>query len=718
MKKLVFTFLLLSISTLNIYAQQGWFWQNPLPQGNALGRAFVSGNSGYIIGHLGTFMKTTNLGTNWIVQPYIPFFELKSSQFFDLNNIYLVTDDSYLMKSSNGGINWSTIPILTGETPYVYFIDPLTGYALTHSFISNFSGTWTLYKTTNAGFSWELNKNDSSAYIWSFHFPTLQTGYSVGRVNSLLNMAKIFKTTNGGAIWDSIHTGIRPEARNVYFVNDQTGFISTYHPGYKLYRTTNGFQSWDSVYSMSNTCSFYFINESTGYAFDSYTKIKTTNSGLNWFVVQQPTNNIFFNASGTGFATGFTGEIYKTTNDGLNWNNYTSTVYSGGMLNDIFVVNENTVYIACDNSKILKTTNGGFNWIAYTDSQTDFFNSIHFFDENTGIAGVYPLNATSRIKKTTNGGINWYSVNISTTDQITDINFPNNTTGFAVSKVGYFTRSTDGGESWQTPVFISPIWSGDIRFINSNTGYWVGENKIRKTTNSGSNWVETLIDSLDGFSSVDFADLNTGFVSGFYRNNSNYLGVILKTTNSGFSWLRTNVPVNRIQEINVIDNNTIYASCDYGKILKSTNGGLNWEVYQTCYVGTLLTSDFFNSTTGYAASFNGVIIKTTNGGGSPIGIEPISNIIPNEFKLYQNYPNPFNPMTKIKFSIPVSSQIDPVNIYLYDVTGREVKNYSLGNLKAGIYSIDFDGADFASGVYFCKLASGEFVQTIKLVLLK
>ena len=81
MKKFIFSFLLLSIAALNIYAQQGWFWQNPLPQGNGLGRAFISGNNGYIIGHLGTFLKTTNLGSNWIVQYNIPFFELKSSQF-------------------------------------------------------------------------------------------------------------------------------------------------------------------------------------------------------------------------------------------------------------------------------------------------------------------------------------------------------------------------------------------------------------------------------------------------------------------------------------------------------------------------------------------------------------------------------------------------------------------------------------------------------------
>ncbi|HRQ31354.1 MAG TPA: T9SS type A sorting domain-containing protein, partial [Saprospiraceae bacterium] len=519
-------------------------------------------------------------------------------------------------------------------------------------------------------------------------------------------------------IWDSIHTGIRADARNVYFVNDQTGFISTYHPGYKLYRTTNGFQSWDSVYSMSNTSSFYFVNESTGYVYDSYTKLKTTNSGLNWFTVQLPTNSIYFNAIGTGFATGMTGEIFKTTNNGLNWDNYTNTVYSGGLLNDIFAVNENMAYIACDYGKILKTTNGGSVWNTFEDQQTESFNSLHFLDENTGIAGVLSNNPISRIKRTTNGGVNWYSAIIEPVDQITDIDFPDNSNGFAVSKVGYFTRSSDGGESWLAPVFISPIWSGDIKFINSNTGFWVGENIIRKTTNSGSNWVETVIDSLNGFSCIDFVDLNTGFVTAFSQPNGNYEGAILKTTNSGLNWARTDLPVTRIYEIKITENEVVYAVCDGGKILKSINMGSTWSIYQSCYAGTLLSMDFTNSLTGYAAGMNGTIIKTTTGGGDPIGIEPINNSMPSEFRLYLNYPNPFNPVTKIKFSIPLNSQNDPVNIFVYDITGREVKSYQLGGLKAGIYSVDFDGTNLASGVYFYSLATNRFNQTNKMVLLK
>ncbi len=41
-------------------AQSGWFWQNPLPQGNLLGRvSFVEANTGTAVGIGGTILRTT-----------------------------------------------------------------------------------------------------------------------------------------------------------------------------------------------------------------------------------------------------------------------------------------------------------------------------------------------------------------------------------------------------------------------------------------------------------------------------------------------------------------------------------------------------------------------------------------------------------------------------------------------------------------------------------
>ncbi len=106
-----------------------------------------------------------------------------------------------------------------------------------------------------------------------------------------------------------------------------------------------------------------------------------------------------------------------------------------------------------------------------------------------------------------------------------------------------------------------------------------------------------------------------------------------------------------------------------------------------------------------------------------IGIKPISNNIPKQFKLYQNYPNPFNPLTKIEFDIKQRSQ---VTIKIYDLLGRVVSKLVDEALESGSYKINFDGTNLASGIYFAKIesyATGQnsnllFADVIKLSLVK
>lgn len=101
--------------------------------------------------------------------------------------------------------------------------------------------------------------------------------------------------------------------------------------------------------------------------------------------------------------------------------------------------------------------------------------------------------------------------------------------------------------------------------------------------------------------------------------------------------------------------------------------------------------------------------------GFVIGINQIANEIPTDYKLYQNYPNPFNPVTKIKFSIPIP---EFVTIKIYDALGREVSTLVNDRVIAGVYSVDWDGAAYPSGVYFYSINSGNFIQTRKMVLIK
>ena len=97
------------------------------------------------------------------------------------------------------------------------------------------------------------------------------------------------------------------------------------------------------------------------------------------------------------------------------------------------------------------------------------------------------------------------------------------------------------------------------------------------------------------------------------------------------------------------------------------------------------------------------------------GYQNISTEIPESFNVMQNYPNPFNPTTKIKFSIPSSLN---TQLSVYDITGREIMIKNFGNIKAGTYEFDFNGAGLSSGVYFYKLTAGDNSKVMKMILMK
>lgn len=97
------------------------------------------------------------------------------------------------------------------------------------------------------------------------------------------------------------------------------------------------------------------------------------------------------------------------------------------------------------------------------------------------------------------------------------------------------------------------------------------------------------------------------------------------------------------------------------------------------------------------------------------GISTTNNNIASNFELFQNYPNPFNPTTKIRFSIPEKSRI---SLKVYDLLGNEVASLCEGSKNPGNYEVEFKASGLASGIYFYRMISSDFIQTKKLILIK
>jgi hypothetical protein len=89
--------------------------------------------------------------------------------------------------------------------------------------------------------------------------------------------------------------------------------------------------------------------------------------------------------------------------------------------------------------------------------------------------------------------------------------------------------------------------------------------------------------------------------------------------------------------------------------------------------------------------------------------------IPALVSLDQNYPNPFNPSTVIRYGLPQRSQI---TLTVYNTLGQQVATLVNGDQEAGFHEMEFDARELSSGVYFCRLTAGSWVQTRKLVLVR
>src|SRR5260370_30698376 len=85
-------------------AAPGWFWQNPLPQGNPLsGVAVPNANTVVAVGAAGTILKSIDGGANWMLQSSGTTNGLSGVSCTDASNCTAVGDLGTVLQGNNGG---------------------------------------------------------------------------------------------------------------------------------------------------------------------------------------------------------------------------------------------------------------------------------------------------------------------------------------------------------------------------------------------------------------------------------------------------------------------------------------------------------------------------------------------------------------------------------------------------------------------------------------
>lgn len=95
--------------------------------------------------------------------------------------------------------------------------------------------------------------------------------------------------------------------------------------------------------------------------------------------------------------------------------------------------------------------------------------------------------------------------------------------------------------------------------------------------------------------------------------------------------------------------------------------------------------------------------------------EESGELLPVEFALDAPWPNPFNSSTNIRYAVPRSGH---VRLDIYNVMGRHVETLVSDVRSAGYYTIPWDAADAASGLYFVRMRAGDFSSVKKVHLIR
>ncbi|HRF65391.1 MAG TPA: YCF48-related protein [Ignavibacteria bacterium] len=411
--------------------------------------------------------------------------------------------------------------------------------------------------------------------------------------------------------WELMYGGTgdtySPYYSGIYFANDLTGYVL----GNNFYKkTTDGGTSWIRTDSIGSS-NHFFLNSQTGWVFGSNRLNFTSNGGTSWSIVTSPVigSSLFFLNENTGYSCGLGGFISKTINGGINWIQLTSGVNE--KLNSIHFINSNFGVCAGDWGTILTTTNSGNNWIKFTDVNLGFFTKISFIDQQTG----YVCGTGNNIFRTTNAGLNWMPIYAGFNDIVVSFFFTSQSTGYMFGSFGSNFRTTNGGLSWNPHTNSSNL--GKIYAVSpaSANTFWCAADTgtIHKSLDEGQNWDLVLKQFItyNNLTCVHFANSQTGYIG----SNS---GRILRTTNSGINWQSENLNTTfNIKSILFRNSSTGYICAGdgytHGAIFRTTNSGLNWNtVYQD--TSSLNSIFFINDNTGWAVGRLAAILKTSNSG--------------------------------------------------------------------------------------------------------
>lgn len=337
---------------------------------------YINRDTGYIT--LGTvhLHKTTDRGQSW----FNPGFGAAGEWQFELLNEDLGygVGAGLTVTKTEDGFNTGYNLFLNKNWSDVFFINEMKGFFASASLGEK------LYKTEDGGISSEIIEN-SPEWNYDILFLDSLTGFS--------GSSTIYKTTDGGENWYS--TNGAGQATKIFFITPLIGWAVG---GSNIYKTTDGGDNWVVQFTHINDSftSIFFVDSFNGWATSRYVH-QTTDGGENW--IQRTdipftfSTDVYFQNLDTGWVarrSSFNTSLFKTTNGGLNWTGIPA------------ILGASSIYLFPDEShwmvagsvvsniilyKTYITYNAGNNWIDLSNDVPTGFSGFSAITDIIGYAG-------------------------------------------------------------------------------------------------------------------------------------------------------------------------------------------------------------------------------------------------------------------------------------------------------------------------------------------
>ncbi len=679
--------------------------------GDLWGLEIVNDTLGWACGNSNSLTKTTDGGITWqrVVTP-----DYSSDYWWIdfLNESYgFIAANGKVLRTIDGGNSWEIIQ--AGDSYPLFCVDAIDSLHIAAAGYGDGVYRAKNIYSNDGGYTWINGGNLTWDVVNCIQYVNPDTGYLI------MNEVGLYKTTNHGQDWtplDLTGSGIPGLFEMQFLKNMNLGYAAGI--GLRIYQASNILDVWNKLIINDNFVDVYFTNETTGFAAANRIIYKTTNAGLNWFVLPNFPSNVFtaslnsltFTNDDTGFAGGYPTRIVKTTDAGDSWYvvNRTGLADTIGTINKIFFINSAAGWAVTSRGGILKTTDGGDNWFAQLNAGVSvIFGGVHFVDS------LYGWSANSdRPFRTTDGGTNWIQQTNLNIWQSRDVFFKDYQNGFLLESNKLY-KTIDGGFTWIQNQNLTGFSIARLCTYEDSTIFIIGY-KTYRTIDGGESWFEFA--ELNGIRIKGLSLLNSGFGFGVGE-----LGLILEYFDA------TYIPVELISFQGEAINNKVILNWQTASEINNKGFEIERkEPENQIWENIIFVQGIGTTTEERRYSYTDKIDKTgiyyyrlkqVDYDGSYEYSKTIEVNIssPLQYSLSQNYPNPFNSSTSIKYQIP---RDEFVTIKIYDVLGNAIKTLVEENKKTGYYTIAYLVDNLGSGIYFYKLTAGDYNTTRKFILLK